>query len=87
LPAADVAQQLGRDVDFVLPADKHVVIAANAGEPYVMRASRWFGYGPPLRRLVADLDTLGSAAAVPIISDEPITEDSGDTAKRQEQVA
>ena len=59
LPPADVARHLGREVNFVLPADKRLVIAANSGEPYVMRASRFFGYGPPLRRLVADLDSLG----------------------------
>ena len=87
LPAADVAQRLGRDVDFVLPADKHVVIAANAGEPYVMRASRWFGYGPPLRRLVADLDTLGTAAAPTIVPDETLVDETGDAPKGQEQLA
>jgi pilus assembly protein CpaE len=88
LPAADVAQRLGREVDFVLPADKHVVIAANAGEPYVMRASRWFGYGPPLRRLVADLDALSSAPAATIVPDEslPVAE-NGSAPKGQEQLA
>jgi len=86
LPAADVAHRLGRDVDFVLPADKHVVIAANAGEPYVMRASRWFGYGPPLRRLVADLDSIVSAAP-PTAPDEPLVEEAGDAPKGQEQLA
>ena len=71
LGAADVARHLERNVDFVLPADKHVVIAANAGEPYILRASRFFGYGPPLRRLIADVDSLAAApfsATLPISS-------------------
>jgi pilus assembly protein CpaE len=87
LPAADVAQRLDRDVDFVLPADKRVVIAANSGEPYVMRASRWFGYGPPLRRLIDDLDTLASAAPPAIVPDESLIEENDDTPKGEEQLA
>lgn len=87
LPAADVAHRLGREVDFVLPADKHVVIAANAGEPYVMRASRWFGYGPPLRRLVADLDAFGSLPPLPITQEASLIEVLGDAPNKQEQLA
>jgi pilus assembly protein CpaE len=71
LGAADVARHLERNVDFVLPADKRVIIAANAGEPYILRASRFFGYGPPLRRLIADVDSLSAtpfSAALPISS-------------------
>ncbi len=87
LPAVDVEQRLGREVDFVLPFDKRVVIAANAGEPYVMRPSRWFGYGPPLRRLVADLDNL-SAAAEPIVVPERLPDMKvHEAADSEEQVA
>jgi pilus assembly protein CpaE len=54
----DVANRLGHDVDHVIPFDKRIVIAANTGEPYVLRPSRWFGCGRHLQRLVDDIDTM-----------------------------
>jgi pilus assembly protein CpaE len=55
---ADVASRLGHDVDHVVPFDKRIVIAANTGEPYVLRAGRFFGCGRHLRRLVDDIDAM-----------------------------
>ena len=52
---ADVANRLGHAVDHVIPFDKGIVIAANTGEPYVLR-SRFFGCGRQLRELVDDID-------------------------------
>jgi pilus assembly protein CpaE len=57
----DVANRLGHDVDHVIPFDKRIVIAANTGEPYVLRPSRWFGCGRHLRRLVDEIDTMSEA--------------------------
>jgi pilus assembly protein CpaE len=56
--AVDVANRLGHDVDHVIPFDKRIVIAANTGEPYVLRPSRFFGCGRHLRRLVDDIDAM-----------------------------
>jgi pilus assembly protein CpaE len=61
---ADVANRLGHNVDHVVPFDKRIVIAANTGEPYVMRAGRWFGCGRHLRRLVDDIDSMSEAPAL-----------------------
>jgi pilus assembly protein CpaE len=58
---ADVAGRLGHAVDHVIPFDKRLVIAANTGEPYVLRPSRFFGCGRQLRRLVDDIDAMGAA--------------------------
>jgi pilus assembly protein CpaE len=60
----DVARQLGCPVDFVLPYDKQVLIAANTGQPLVLRLSRFWGLGPPLRALAADMETLAGSLAV-----------------------
>jgi pilus assembly protein CpaE len=60
---ADVASRLGHTVDHVIPFDKGVVIAANTGEPYVLRR-RFFGCGRHLRRLVNDIDTMTDAPPV-----------------------
>ncbi len=61
---ADVANRLGHDVDHVIPFDKGIVVAANTGEPYVLRPSRFFGCGRHLRRLVDDIDAMGAARPV-----------------------
>jgi len=61
---ADCANRLGHAVDHVIPFDKRIVIAANTGEPYVLRPSRFFGCGRHLRRLVDDIDAFGAARPV-----------------------
>ena len=55
--AADVANRLGHAVDHVVPFDKGIVVAANTGEPYVLR-SRFFGCGRRLRGLADDIDAM-----------------------------
>ncbi len=57
----DCASRLGHAVDHVIPFDKRIVIAANTGEPYVLRAGRFFGCGRHLRRLVDDIDAMSEA--------------------------
>ena len=63
--SAEVANRLGRSVDHVIPFDKGIVIAANTGEPYVLRPKRLFGCGRQLRGLVDDLDAMSEAAVLP----------------------
>jgi pilus assembly protein CpaE len=58
LKPLDVANRLNRPVDFVLPYDKRVVVAANTGRPYGASPSRYFGFGPPLVALAVDIETL-----------------------------
>ena len=55
----DVANRLGHAVDHVVPFDNRIVIAANTGEPYVLRPSRFFGCGRHLLRLVDEIDAMG----------------------------
>ncbi len=56
LGPADVAERLGRAVDFVLPFDSRVVVAANTGEPYVLRPPRFRAFTRRLRALVDDAE-------------------------------
>lgn len=58
LKPLDVANRLNRPVDFVLPYDKRVVVAANTGRPYGGSPSRFLGFGPSLVALVADIESL-----------------------------
>jgi pilus assembly protein CpaE len=58
LKPADVALRLGRDIDHVIPQQKKLAIAANLGKPYVLGASRWWGFGKAIRRLVDDIEAI-----------------------------
>ena len=46
----DVANRLGHAVDHVIPFDKRIVVAANTGEPYVLRAEPAVWLRPPSAR-------------------------------------
>ena len=61
----DVATRLGRSVDLVLPYDKNVLMAANTGRPYALSPSRFFGFGPSLKELIADVEGLTLAPRPP----------------------
>ncbi len=58
LKPADVAQRLGRDVDFIVPYQKKLIIAANIGRPYALSASRLFGFGRVLHQMVREAITV-----------------------------
>jgi pilus assembly protein CpaE len=63
LRPADVAERLGRRVDYLVPYQKKLVIAANVGRPFVLGAHTWFGLGKALRRMVEDIVKLAPAPA------------------------
>lgn len=74
---ADVASRLGHDVDHVIPFDKRVIVAANTGEPYVLRAGRFFGCGRHLRRLVEDIDAMKEAPPLsPVLPQDDAAKDT-----------
>jgi pilus assembly protein CpaE len=56
LKPADVAERLGRDVDFVVPFEKKLLVATNLGQPLVGRVGRWFSrFGRVMHTLIDDL--------------------------------
>jgi pilus assembly protein CpaE len=52
----DIAVRMGRPIDHVLPFDKRVIAAANAGEPVALHALRFGGFSRGLKRLVAEIE-------------------------------
>jgi len=64
LSAEDVAARLDSEIHAVLPYDKNVISAANAGRPYVMDLDGVFGswnrFGKEFRAMVSELETLHS---------------------------
>lgn len=64
----DVASRLGQAIDFVIPYDKKVIMAANAGEPYAMRSMRFGGFSRSLNALVEDIESLNVERPYPSAS-------------------
>jgi len=58
LTADDISGKVGRPVAHSVPYDRRLVPAANSGEPYVLRASRWRGFGRALGRIVDEVVAL-----------------------------
>ena len=63
LPLADVADRLARNIDYVLPFDKRVIVAANAGEPIALHPLRFGRFSRGLQQLVAEIESLGRTGA------------------------
>ena len=63
LSLADIEARLGRPIEHVLPFDKRVIAAANAGEPVALRTFRFSGFARGLQRLVAEVESLARAPA------------------------
>jgi pilus assembly protein CpaE len=63
LRATDVADRLDRDVDFVVPHDRRIVMAANLGEPFLLRRALFSGAAREMRRLADDVSHLANGRA------------------------
>lgn len=55
LRVADVAARIKRPIDFVVPYQKKLVAAANLGEPYILKASAWWGFGKAIHQIIGDI--------------------------------
>jgi pilus assembly protein CpaE len=78
LKAADVAVQLGRDVDHVIPLDNKAILAANTGRPYALANLRFSSLGKSINRLIQEIDQLhgqSEPAIVPaqVVEEPPIS--------------
>ena len=58
LKPADVSARLGRPIDYVLPFQKNVAVAANVGRPYILGASSLWGMGKTLAQMVHDMEAV-----------------------------
>lgn len=56
LTLEDIESRIGRTIDYVFPYKKQLLVSANTGQPYVMKANRWFGFGQTMAELVADVE-------------------------------
>ncbi|QDV45844.1 Chromosome partitioning protein ParA [Stieleria neptunia] len=83
LTVDDVAEQMQRDIDHVLPFEKKVMAAANCGVPIAMATLRFSGFSRALEQLANDvaghLDPKASRIALneqPLNAPDPIADGS-----------
>jgi pilus assembly protein CpaE len=58
LTVADVEERIGRQIDYLLPYQKRLMTAMNTGRPYILRCSRWWGFGRAISELIHDIGPL-----------------------------
>jgi hypothetical protein len=63
LTVADAEERLERPVDHVVRYDRRLVPALNTGRPRVLDASRLWGFGRSIRRIVEELEAVGPVGA------------------------
>jgi len=74
LKPVDIERRLSRELDYVFPYQKGLLVAANTGEPYILHTHRYFGFGREMGALVDDIvaqrevrKTATPAAEVPLV--------------------
>lgn len=55
LRPVDIGRRLARELDFIFPYQKGLLVAANAGEPFILHTHRYFGFGREMEMLVDDI--------------------------------
>ncbi|MDX1926561.1 MAG: hypothetical protein SFV81_08585, partial [Pirellulaceae bacterium] len=60
LSIEDVAAQMGRRIDHVLPYEKRVMMAANAGDPIALHPVRFNAFSRELQSLIVDVERIAN---------------------------
>jgi pilus assembly protein CpaE len=72
LKPVDIERRLGRELDFTFPYQKGLLVAANAGEPFVLHTHRFFGFGREMELLVDEIVAVRSSRSkAPAPADSP----------------
>ncbi len=61
LTPADIEQRLGREIDYVFPYRKKMLVAMNTGRPFILNSLRFFGFGRQMTALVDDIESVRDA--------------------------
>ncbi len=62
LTRGEIEERLAREFHHVFPYQKKLLTSANLGEPYILGASRYFGFGRSAHRLIREIEQLSEAA-------------------------
>jgi pilus assembly protein CpaE len=63
LTVSDVEDRLGRPVDHVIAYQKKLVVALNTGQPYVLKAPQFYGFGKSIRKIVDEIQGAETASS------------------------
>ena len=58
LTQTEIEERLMREFHYVFPYQKKLLTCANLGEPYVLQATRYFGFGRSAHLLVGEIERL-----------------------------
>jgi pilus assembly protein CpaE len=58
LTPGDIEQRVGRQLDYVFPYKKGIMVAQNVGRPYILKSLRFFGFGREMSALVDEIETI-----------------------------
>jgi len=56
LTPRDIQQRLGRQLDYVFPYQKGVLVSMNTGTPYILNSMRFMGFGREMSALVDEIE-------------------------------
>ena len=62
LTQAEIEERLMREFHYVFPYQKKLLTCANLGEPYILQATRYFGFGRSAHLLVGEIEQLADRA-------------------------
>lgn len=57
---SEVTRYLDRDVDYVIPIERNILLAANTGKPFVTGASRWNRAAKAIRSMADEIEALAT---------------------------
>lgn len=58
LQPRDIEDRLNRDVDYVFPYSKRIMVAVNTGRPHVLHSPSWYGFGKAVKNILRDLSSV-----------------------------
>ena len=71
IPLRDIESRLGRPIDYAIPYQKRILSSMNTGEPYILRAFKWMGFGRAVKELADEIEQLTDAAKTAAASTPP----------------
>ena len=61
LRAPDIADRLGRAIDYVVSYERRILVSMNTGSPHILHAGRWRRFRRTIDHIVADVDGVAGA--------------------------
>ncbi|MEQ8767918.1 MAG: AAA family ATPase [Planctomycetota bacterium] len=87
LRPSDVNERLSLQLDHVFPYQKKILEAQNAGQPYILGAGRYFGFGKAMARLVDEIEGYRGVTPSAAGTNAPPPAPEPETSKRRKSLS